>query len=86
MHDQYVVTAAPVTEVGSRVGDINQQIAQQDVVIITIRQRLAVASLPRIRFSFRALFNQFSIEAELVAAREARGALLHDRRLAQVRG
>jgi hypothetical protein len=86
MHDQHLVTTNHVTQLDTGVSDNNRQIAQQDAVIVAITHRLAVASAPRIRYSFRALFNQYSIEAELATARETRGALLHDRHLVQARG
>ena len=46
-------------------------------------RRLLVAARPRRHLSFTALHNELSIEQELAAAREERGALLYDRQFAK---
>ena len=85
MHDPQIATADAPAMDGTPGHDTHRQLAQHDAAISALKHRLAAASTPRPRFSFQALYKELSLEAEISAAREERGALLHDQMLAEAR-
>jgi peptidoglycan hydrolase CwlO-like protein len=79
MNEEQPSSVAHQARVATRVEDLDRQIAQQNVMIQTIEQRLAVAAGPWDRFSFGARQKELALETELAAARDARGGLCYDR-------
>ena len=79
MHEGQVVPATHTAQIGTRVGDLDLQIAQQDATIQTLERRLTAVSGSLHPFSFSELRTELAMETELAAAREERGTLLYDR-------
>ena len=79
MYEDQVMPAAHKAQIATRVGDLDQQIAQQDATIQTLERRLAAVSGSLHRFSCSELRKELAMETELSAALEERGTLLYDR-------